>query len=83
MNEHSVPQTTATTIKRYPQIPSDSNVVTDIEPILELDPKEHPGYYITTIQLPYLTSESLGQHFIYMIKAIKIILIKQFLVCNI
>jgi len=43
-----------------PQIPSDSKVVADIEPILELDPKEHPGYYVTTIQLPYLTSESLG-----------------------
>merc|ERR1712136_519583 len=43
-----------------PQIPSDSRVVADIEPILELDPKEHPGYYVTTIQLPYLTSESLG-----------------------
>ena len=43
-----------------PQIPSDSKVVADIEPILELDPTEHPGYYVTTIQLPYLTSESLG-----------------------
>ena len=34
--------------------------LSDIEPILVLDPKEHPGYYVTSIRLPYLSSNSLG-----------------------
>ena len=29
-------------------------------PILILDPKDHPNYYVTSIELPYLDSEQIG-----------------------
>ena len=29
-------------------------------PILILDPKDHPSYYVTSIELPYLDSEQIG-----------------------
>ena len=29
-------------------------------PILILDPKDHPNYYVTSIELPYLESEQIG-----------------------
>ena len=32
----------------------------DVEPILVINPKDHPSYYVTSISLPYLTSVELG-----------------------
>ena len=29
-------------------------------PISILDPKDHPNYYVTSIELPYLDSEQIG-----------------------
>ena len=35
-------------------------VIVPLDPILVLNPEDHPAYYVTSIQLPYLTSQELG-----------------------
>ena len=36
------------------------HTLSDVEPILVINPNDHPSYYVTSISLPYLTSAELG-----------------------